>query len=289
MGIKELIEDSDILIDQGKYESALSLLLIAVGASSVKLFPEGTLSIDGKVKDPKSNNPMRDAEKFARFLGGRVQAIMFGDNSREKERSMMLGAGDGIEKHLYENYRCSLIHEGKLKDSVQFVHSKDEFNFSYTGQNGEIKIDFGLLNFLRRVVTDARINGKLFNKVHYAAKIKYGLDEAKFFEDLAEEFGTSYGRLLIFKEAFVVIGPELKKLEDQEILKVFFSLVKNGLNVSGLKLNYNRYPLRESHKQYIVFPFTSPQLCQDDGILTNLGLMAFKKIIDSYDVIDGAE
>lgn len=289
MGIKDFIDSSDILIKEGKFVPALALLLMAVAASSVKLFPEGTISIDSKLKDAKSNNKMGSGEKFERFIGGRIQAIMFGDFYREKERSMKVGEGDGLEKHLYQNYRNSLLHEGKLESSVRFVHNDKDFNFSYTAQNGKIEVDYGLLNFLRKVVVGARVNGKLFDRSHYVVTVNGEVDDFEFLDNLSKEFGTTFGRLCIFREVLRKVGPKIKSLDDEKLLKLFANLVENGLNVTGLTGNYNKYELTEDLKKYVVFPFSSPQLCQENGILTNLGLSAFKKVIESYDVIDAAE
>ena len=62
IGVQARVEDAGILADNGRYEGALLMLLIAVAATSRKRYPHGTPS----KQNPKNN--MSDHEAFATFL-----------------------------------------------------------------------------------------------------------------------------------------------------------------------------------------------------------------------------
>ena len=74
------VEDASVLADNGRYEGAMLMLLIAVAATSRKCYPVGTPS----KKDPNKN--MSDHEAFIAFLRDEMWCLA-------KEHRGALGVG----------------------------------------------------------------------------------------------------------------------------------------------------------------------------------------------------
>lgn len=116
MSVRERILDARLLIKHGRYEGALSQILIAVAATARKRFPIGTPS------RWKPGEGMRDREAFMTFL----------DESLWEHTGITVRGSEGVlgveyrgksirfERILYESFRCNLIHEAELPSDILF-------------------------------------------------------------------------------------------------------------------------------------------------------------------------
>lgn len=284
MSIEKLIADSDFLIAHGKCESALALLLVAIGASSKKLFPSGTKSIDHLVDPIKfDRKEMGDRERYTRFLGSRIQKIMFGDEFSEQTSYSMLGSKDErVEEFLYKQYRNSLIHEGVIPAHVRFkAPTAETVGVSVsTGPDG-IEVDDGLLGLLREAVVGSPVNGKIFGRRHFIMILTGANTDDEFIKNIFASIPISFGKFYIAKLALLKIGQVVNEMSDQEIANKFFELVRQGFNIIGLC--HNVYPVSKGDENWLE---EGPELCSRDGNLTEKGKLLFRKIVDGHQFID---
>src|SRR5256885_6365951 len=120
MTVRQQVEDATFLAEHGRHVGALTMLLLAVAASSRRTFPKGTRSL----KNPKEE--MSDPEAFTCFLGGRIRKILFGDFGGPDHGHSGVSVGFRGQQHdvayvLYKFYRCELVHDGELPEDVEFT------------------------------------------------------------------------------------------------------------------------------------------------------------------------
>lgn len=205
MSIESLVTDAIFLKNNGKYESALALVLAAIDASSVKMFPKGTKSLVN-VKDT-----MRPGERFKlcfcyglkRFLN-KVEPNSINDWTTAiyldyKNKKIAL------EDVLYSDYRCGLLHEGELPTGVAFIDMTgaeygfieiDGFKISI--QNDVVILDYKCLDFFINVVNYLPVNGgpapeELVKPVEFRLKNEFNLDEI--YKALRQDYSLSEPRV----------------------------------------------------------------------------------------------
>jgi len=116
MGIKDRVIAAKFLIADGFLNDALILLLIAVAASSRKMYSKAAIKSDG--------------EAFKTFLNAGIKNVLCG----EFEHDISYRGGikltftpsainvkrdeHTIEELIYEQYRCTFMHEGELPADV---------------------------------------------------------------------------------------------------------------------------------------------------------------------------
>lgn len=256
--IKDLIETADRQIKYGEFKVALVLLLIAIAASSKKMFPAGTPSIDNMPKNEgKKPPPMRDDECFTRFLESRLGRI--GDTSLnpiiqedgthkrlndDGTRNFDLPALWGpVATLIYKEIRCPIIHTGWVAADLECIDTLSDLSglMSLEIHDGKIIFQRGLLDILREVVVDAPCNGNEFGKKHWRLMSGEGESPSQKFND-----GTSFvnllknigvpgypGRVFVLAELLEKIGPDCEILDD-DALSAKFPSVMNGSNSAGL-------------------------------------------------------
>lgn len=115
IGVQARVEDAGVLAENGRYEGALLMLLIAVAATSRKRYPKDTPS----KKNPKNN--MSDHEAFTTFLRDEIWLLV-------KEHSDFVvyeGKQRPIEEFLYQYLRCHLVHEGRTPVDLYPMRNDD--------------------------------------------------------------------------------------------------------------------------------------------------------------------
>jgi hypothetical protein len=111
VGVQARIEDAGILADNGRYEGALLMLLVAVAATSRKRYPKGTSS------KTAAGKKMDDREAFTTFLRDEMWRLVKEHDDQVVFRSATLP----IEEFLYRSLRCELVHEGGIPIDLQPV------------------------------------------------------------------------------------------------------------------------------------------------------------------------
>jgi hypothetical protein len=270
MSIKGQVEDAIYLAKDGRFAGVLTTLMLAVAASSRKVFPDGTSSL----KKPKE--PMRDNEAFTLFLGGRIKTLLF----REYEDDWINGSGVMVrfkEKHydiayiLYKFYRCELVHNGELPEDIEFAPSQraETSGLSVSINSGDkMVLDYGWLDLLIKAVVEAECNGQEFGITHYRLAVKSGIDEPTFINNLVTRFGITPGRLGfgILKHVVKNINPQRIMISsDKEVVGLLIGLVKTGVIDSGDIRALSRHRITESN-----------------GTLTTKGLEIIRLISEAY-------
>jgi hypothetical protein len=115
IGVQARVEDAGILADNGHYEGALLMLLIAVAATSRKRYPRGTLSR----KNPK--NKMLDREAFTTFLRDEISRLV----REHSDLVVYQGTQRPLEEFLYEYLRCNLVHQGRTPVDLYPMRNDD--------------------------------------------------------------------------------------------------------------------------------------------------------------------
>lgn len=173
MGIKDRINTAKFLIVNGHLNDALILILVAVAASSRKKFSRTDITTDG--------------EAFKTFLKAGIKNILYpgkdGDvNYRDgikltfsPENKKNWRTEHSIEDIIYEQYRCTFMHEGELPPEVMFTGDNmpvreyievtlyDESTATLAVTHDEVLVmSHNWLEVLIKVVEQAEINRDLF-------------------------------------------------------------------------------------------------------------------------------
>ncbi|MCQ9185456.1 hypothetical protein KMT30_41820 [Streptomyces sp. IBSBF 2953] len=231
MSIKDRVEDAKVLLDGGRYVGAFANLLVAISASSRKAFPK---------KVTKSNfqkGTMQDAEAFNYFLGGRLHKLLLNPLAQSDYGSSGIciefeGEQQQIENIIYTHFRCSLIHEGRLLDNVDFVDSDSNLGGTPTAsvsQGGRLLLGTGWINLAFQAVVYAQINGDEFGIEHRYMKPKFNIDEVAFANRLTLVYDMTPGRIEIFKDAIIRMArTHIDKASFDEVALLFNGLVSRG-------------------------------------------------------------
>lgn len=234
MSVRKQVEDARFLAQNGRYVGALTILMLAVAASSRKVFPKGNTK---SFKKPKEN--MRDDEAFTQFLGGRIQKILLGapgdsDYGRSGLAVGFKGAQYDVEYLLYKYYRCELIHEGTLPEDVEFVpvngNTSDRAGISVSISCGDkLVLDHGWIDLLIEAVVGAKCNGAEFGIKHFELIPNAGIDDDAFSQDVVERYGITPGRFDILKGVVKLLSDEvISQASSPEICALFLELVHSG-------------------------------------------------------------
>jgi hypothetical protein len=238
MSICEQVEDAAFLAQHGRYVGALTILVLAVAASSRRTFPKGMQSIEEPTKE------MSDREAFTLFLGGRIRKILFGDfGGPDAGNSGILvpfrGKKHDVAYVLYKFYRCELVHDGELPEDVEFTAPEVGIPQGLNIENQGIRVsisagekmvlDYGWIDLLIKAVVNARCNGPEFGIQHYDLIPLPGIEDQAFLEELATKYGTSLGRVQILKHAVRKLSPvSIIDGTNEAIAAQFQGLVDSG-------------------------------------------------------------
>lgn len=248
--IKYHVDIADSLITQGEYRAALTMLLIAVAASSSKMFPEGTESIDNPAVKPGKFNKMGDKEKFVRFLGPRIR-IMLGfastqDDGRHSGLPHLLSSAPDPEVFIYERCRCPQIHEAGLPETVKFMphltESIEGISIELDGRDG-ITFSSGFLTLLRRAVVESPVNGKEFGIHHFRASFDGYSDTNDFAMNNHEALGITPGRINIICSIAQGIKGAHTNISNEELELVLIKTIKQHKEDATFTLNSMGEPI----------------------------------------------
>lgn len=247
MSIKEQVEDAVFLAEHGRHLGALTILLLAVAASSRKVFPEGVNSLI------YPNHKMRDWEAFETFLAKRIKDVLFNDRGPYVTTKSGISVGFRNTQHdlteiLYKYYRCKLVHEGELPEDIEFgplgAADNEGVSLSIT-ENNTLIINYGLIDLLIKVVVEAPCNGGIFNIDHYDMVARKDVDEKASLELIAEKYNINMDKIDYLKSAIGELTPEYIAVADDAQLSACIKdnlLGGKFLKKSQLGLDFH-YPI----------------------------------------------
>lgn len=124
MSIRRRLEDAYLLLANGRADGALLSACAAISATSRKRYPD--------------RKAMRDGEAFTKFLGEEMRVVTAGAVVNVN----VLCPGADITKYpggmmplqdlLYEFVRCTLAHEGRIGENVEFIET-DQISVEVNG------------------------------------------------------------------------------------------------------------------------------------------------------------
>ncbi len=153
MSIKARIEDAQVLYENGRYEGALLLVLVAVAATARKRYPKTICK-----KDPQN----KDNYVFRKILSEEMPKLGPGWSEDNPLPIQFQGKQLLLPKILYKWVRCELTHKGKLPIFIKFK-SGEELEVTVLN-NQEITFTKGLISYLTKIVVEAPENNDLFER-----------------------------------------------------------------------------------------------------------------------------
>ena len=148
MAVRDRIKEAIDKLSKGDYENALIQVCIAVDATAKKEYP-------GKKTSHRCKKFLRKNQAFITKVGlGLLEIhgdIFFGpSDSVDKKRDKSL------EEVLYKLVRCSLLHEGKLAEEVEFT-TKNIFGIS---REGVIILPINMIWAIILAIVGSEVNAK---------------------------------------------------------------------------------------------------------------------------------
>ena len=277
MSVKQQIDDAIFLAKNGRHLGALTILMLAVAASSRKTFPKKKTK---SIEDPSKE--MSDREAFTLFVGGRIKKILFGDHGGSDIGNSGINVNFKEKQYdvayiLYKFYRCELIHEGELPEDIEFQPSSTN-NLSVSNGGVSVSIssghtmvlDYGWIDLLVNAVVQARCNGELFGIKHFDLIPNVGIDESEFQDSTVTKHAITPGRFAILKEAVRHITPSVaNQSEDSIVLNLFGELVSAGIINGGA-----------------ITGLSSHNLTDQQGNLQPKGLIIIREIAEAYKIVE---
>lgn len=272
MSIKAQVEDAVFLAKSQRFVGALTALMLAIAASSRRVFPRGTNSVE------KPKEEMGDREAFTLFLGGRIRKLLFGhlggpETGNSGISVRFKGKQYDLAYILYKYYRCELIHNGELPENIEFAPSQhpEPGRLAVSISSGEKMIlDYGWIDLLINAVVYAECNGPEFGIKHYRLGQNSGVDESVFRNDAVARFGITPGRYEILKHGVKTIGPHIvRSSKDEEVIAHFSKVVESGEINGGAITGLRSYGLSN-----------------DNGVLLPKGLEILRHISEAFDLTE---
>ncbi|CAI1583297.1 Uncharacterised protein [Serratia marcescens] len=238
MSIKELADDALYLKNNGKYNSALSLMCLAIAGSSRLMYPSGTKSVSNK------NDSMRDNEAFKICLNIMLSKVVLGcrdeiPQSPDITRFDFRGKESSLSAVLYEHYRCNLIHEASLPSYIHFVEEIEESKVNLTLNNctfgtyrDEAYLSYEWIDFLYDGLALLFCNASEFGVEHYDLVLRDGSDKKSFIDQICSKFDVSFGRVEYFMHYLNIdknYERDFNKVTSQQISAEFEELVREGV------------------------------------------------------------
>jgi hypothetical protein len=245
MSIADHVRSANILAGAGDYFGALTMAILAVAASSRKMFPKPFNSID------KPKREMGDGEAFERFLGGRIQSLFLDPHHNKiTERSgfqiEFQGEYQTLEHILYKFYRNGVVHEAELAKEVEFRRASDIDQVSVTLTNDEVAVvigrageklvlDTGVIGFLTKAVVSAPINGAEFGIEHFDL-VPTVADEVSFVNAISSAHNLTPGRIDKLKRILRIIRPQrIAEIDDPTLKSEFYERIASDPSSGGVR------------------------------------------------------
>lgn len=282
MHIKQQIDDAIFLFQNGRYQGCLSVVMLAIGASSKKVFP---------------SPPHRDNYAFEQFLGSRIASVLWGHRLGDGVGNSRVMVTFREESHLiehifYKYYRCSLVHEGGLPNDVIFAPSAGMpeapgSQWMMIDSGSTMVLDYNWLEVLIRCVTNAECNGAEFGIEHFREVPVDGKTAEEVIDEVARRHDTSPSRVEIMTDAvYHLRGLEITKLSVDELKAAFKECVRSGqLNggcVTGLsrKSTYRRPDDQRAFLEGV--EVSKAAFCLKDGTLTEIGDALLRDVASNF-------
>jgi len=274
MSIRQQVEDAGFLAQHWRHLSALTILMLAVAASSRKTFPKRTKSLE------QPHKVMGDREAFTLFLGGRIRRLLFGSYGSPEYGNSGISVGFKGKQYdvayvLYEFYRCGLVHEGELPEGVEFLppgngDSRGQGGLSVSISSGDkMVLDHGWIDLLSRAVIQARCNGAEFGINHTDLIPRPGLAEVAIEKAVVDKYAISPGRFQILKEVVRLLSPDaIQACDDAALNEQFLELLRSRKIVGGALTG-----------------LASHGLASRSGQLLPPGLAAVREVAESYALV----
>lgn len=273
MSIHQQVEDAAFLAQNGRHLGALTILMLAVAASSRRTFPKGTKSLE------KPRDPMSDREAFTQFLGGRIRRVLFGNYGSQEFGNSGISVGFKGKQYdiafiLYKFYRCELVHEGELPEDVEFSTSENGHGLSLSQKGLSVSIsagekmvlDYGWIDLLSKAVAQARCNGSEFGISHFELIPSGTTTEKEIEADFVARYDITPGRFKILREVVRLVSPsEVQTSDDSKLNIHFLNLLRTG-QISGSA----------------VTGLASRDLATYEGSLRPRGVSALREIAAAY-------
>ncbi|MDT3230881.1 hypothetical protein [Pseudomonas sp. rhizo25] len=282
MHIKQQIDDAIFLFENKRYQGCLSLVMLAIGASSKKVFPYP---------------PHRDNYAFEQFLGSRIASVLWGHRLGDgvgNSRVMFTFRGEDhlIEHILYKYYRCALVHEGELPNDVIFSPSvgmpeSPGSQGVLVASGSNMVLDYNWLEVLIRCVTHAECNGDEFGIEHFRDVPVDGKTAEQVIDEVARRHDTSPGRVEIMRDAaYHLRRLEIKNLSVDELQAAFKECVRSGLLNAGCVTGLGRkstYRYPEDQRTFLErFEVSKTAFCLTDGSLTEIGDALLRDVASNF-------
>lgn len=285
MHIKQQIDDAVFLFQNGRHQGCLSVVMLAIGASSKKVFPSSAHS---------------DSYAFKQFLGSRIANALWGHRLGDGVGSSGVmvtfrGKAHLIEHIFYKYYRCALIHEGELPDDVIFspdVGMPDGSGFKgiVISSGSTMVLDYNWLEVLIRCVTHAECNGSEFGIKHVRELPNDGKSAEEVIDEIARRHDTSPGRVGIMKDAVYHLREfDITLLSEEQLIAAFKECVRSGLLNAGSVTGLTRKSAYREDQEHIrsfqeMVQASQAAFCTRAGMLTDLGVLLLRDVATNFKV-----
>lgn len=269
MAIKILTDDALSLREQGKYLSALTLLLAAIAASSRKCF-DHPKRIKGRPWGVRN-----DGDAFCDFLGKRIRVVLHGPTAIADQEygtsGILITLNEeqySVERILYKFYRCELLHEGQLPENARF--EGPDHGLCISLDNDSLSFGYGLIDILAEAISDAPCNGKEFGKTHYRLRRLDDFEFERIVLEMKSRWPGSESRIFVFEDIISNLG--LKTLTESTDAQLT-TLVKNAVEDRHLNGGMIATLIRRN-------------LCHKDYTLTDSGVAALRILLPAYETFE---
>lgn len=226
MTVEARIEEARLLLQLGKLEGAVGMLMVAIAGSSKKVY---------------QRPPFSDNKAFKFFLGGRLRQILMNYNGPFPTQSLIKIEFKGkhccLEDIIYEYCRNSILHEAAIAPEIEI--SANEIlnpNATIVSNGTTLHLKFGKTLILDRnwieiffqVVVGAKCNtGAPRHKIKKLVPIiQADADDTNKF--LSEEYRLTPRRITRLKEIVKILNPTtINEVNDQQLKDVFFIATKH--------------------------------------------------------------
>ena len=266
MGIKEQVDGAVMLAQAGSRHSALALLLLAIGASSRRMFTKAQMP--------------SDRAAFCQFLGGRLQKVLFrGDLGPDFPANSGIsidlnGTQIDIAQALYKYVRNGVVHEAEVASEVEFEDTAPVTGQSFTASinigtvNGKLRFGDGWLEALATVISRARCNAREFGFTYRHVTLKSGIDEQVVLSDCAS--GGLKGGIYELIREHMVFARHGELASDEGLRTWFRRIVAQGIFNGGAVTG---------------MAFSEPRLSDFAGELTTQGVAIVRLIVDTHQIV----
>ena len=225
MSIKAHLESAIFLAENEQYLTAFTLTMVAIAASARKRFPETVVTRRGKTE-----YKTKDKEAFMLFLGGRLRAdgLIMQEHESDIGPSGTILSSHGnsftLEQLIYEQHRCTLIHEGSTPPTAFIRSHNDDYagdprsSYGFSYPNGVLTLDYGWIYKLADLIAGAPINGREFGISHFVLDLKENHSSADYEASINGKFGDTALASILVKRILKKLTTNIAEKMTDELL-----------------------------------------------------------------------